>query len=335
MFSPSSLAKPSTGRAVRRALHRLILTSSSESQHRCISLLVQPNGSSSSNKSRRTDPHAYDLEHFSTKGIGPKNIDSHVLDGVLNKEFPGYFDKDHHHHHPPQAPILDVHRKVGPDRRPLLLKDEEDESHYPVDHDILTPTAHSGRKLKCSQIAQVVEQHHSVDECLVVEINVQELQAGEIPVAFVVPKPDALQFIDPNNEIHKTLMNSLKVVLASHHETNHQELMRDLVARLDDILLHDPTIRKDMIRDEIVQAVRDEYGPKALVKVVLVDALPYTASGKAMRGTLYKIARGEPFTITNMIMDHEALRKIETEILKLVGRPVRNGEEASAAPQSS
>ena len=320
MFSTSRIA--TTGiRAVRSALQKKQAINST-TQRRLMSLLVKPKGKTHLApllSAAGTSSFVVDANRFST------NIDR-AIDSYLNKDFPGYFDKDHHKRHAPEAEVLDVHKKNRPELTDRSV--DEDESLDPVDHDILPPFCR-GRPLKltCHEITKVVEQHHSVDDCLVVDIDVKEMHAGEIPVAFVVPKPDALEYIDPNNEIHDALLNSVKAVLGTYYQ-NHHELARDVVSKLDELLLSDKAIRQDMIRDEIVQCVRDEYGPCTLVKIVLVDAIPRTASGKAMRGTLYKIARGEPFIYTKLIMDIDALRAIEKEIKKLVGR--EEEEEASA-----
>lgn len=304
MFSLSTIAA-SGSRAFRQALQKQVVM---QRQHRLLSLLIKPTRPAPQPPAASATA-SVDADAFST------SID-HVVDGVMNKEFPGYFDKDHHRHHAPRAPILDVHRRS--EKAEAIVAG--DESLDPVDHDILPPVCEE-RHLKLSnhEVAKVVEQHHSVDECLVVDINVKEMNAGEIPVAFVVPKPDALEYIDPDNKIHDAILQSVKNVLGAAHYQKHHELLRDVVNKLDDLLLHDKSIREDMIRDEIVRCVRDKFGPNTLMKVVFVEAIPRTASGKAMRGTLYKIGRGEPFTITKLIMDHEALRKVEKEIKLLVG----------------
>ncbi len=50
-----------------------------------------------------------------------------------------------------------------------------------------------------------------------------------------------------------------------------------------------------LISKEVVQLVRDEIGPVAAFKMVLmVDRLPKTRSGKILRGTMQKIADGLP-----------------------------------------
>jgi len=301
MFSLSTIATIGC-RAFRQNLQKQVIKRTSQ-QHRLLSILIKP--------ARNTRPApplpsatSMEADSFST------SID-HVVDGVMDKEFPGYFDKDHHRHHAPQAPFLDVHKLAEKAERSVV----EDESLDPVDHDILTGPL----KVSTHEVDKIVEKHHSVDECLTVDINVKELNAGEIPVAFAVLKSDALEYIDPDNKIHDRLLRSVKSVLGANYYQKHHELSRDVVDKLDDMLLHDKSIREDMIRDEIVQCVRDKFGPRTLVKIVFVEAIPRTASGKAMRGTLYKIGRGEPFTITKLIMDHEALQKIETEIKLLAG----------------
>lgn len=306
--------------AFRRVLQKQVGTRTMQlqRQHRRMlassSLLIKQPVASSTRPAppSGSSPFIVDADAAFSTGI------DHVVDGVMNKDFPGYFDKDHHRTHSPQAPVLDVHRRAAEKAERNVL---DDESLDPIDHD-LEPAfgAEPPAKMSCHKVAQIVEQHHSVDECLVVDINVKEMNAGEIPVAFVVPKQDALKYIDPDNKIHDALLQSVKAVLGStQYHQKHQELSRDIINKLDDMLLNDKSIREDMIRDEIVQCVRNKYGRNSLIKIVFVDAIPRTASGKAMRGTLYKIGRGEPFTITKLIMDHEALRKVEKEIKLLVG----------------
>lgn len=283
-----------------------------------------------------------------------------AVEGVMNKEFPGYFDKDHHKYHAPESPVIDIGAASRAEK-----KDGEGDSNDKFERPL------------SKEVEACIGEHHSVDEVLVVDIritNKQELihnyvrvdnddqnnhcngktnglngnnnsndgdgdgmqilgMNEEIPVAFVVCKPDACEYIDPHNELHDQLLNSVRGVLTKKEppkyskrrnakkcvKSHHEELTRDLLGKIDEMLLHDVGLRKDMIRDEIVQHVRNRFGSLTPVKVVLVDALPCTASGKSMRGTLYKIARGEPFVFTKLINDHVALKQIEAEIHKLIG----------------
>ncbi len=65
------------------------------------------------------------------------------------------------------------------------------------------------------------------------------------------------------------------------------------------------------IEQEIVQLVRDKIGPVAAFKLAIaVDRLPKTRSGKIVRGTMKKIADGEPWTMPATIDDPAALDEI-------------------------
>jgi propionyl-CoA synthetase len=70
------------------------------------------------------------------------------------------------------------------------------------------------------------------------------------------------------------------------------------------------------IEHEIVALVRDRLGPVAAFKVAITVArLPKTRSGKILRGTIKKIADGEPWTMPATIEDPKVLEEI-TEALK-------------------
>ena len=211
-----------------------------------------------------------------------------AVGGVMNKEFPGYFDKEHHKTHASAAPLLDVH-----DHR----KDYQGDDKF--------------NHLTCAKVVQVLEQHSAVHDCVVIDINVE--QHGEIPVAFVVKKPNTDRSID-DGELHAQLVDSLRKALGPDHEA----LEKDIIKKLDSVL-NDKKISDDLIEDELVNFVRKEVGPFAILKVVIVDELPKTTSGKILRGTLYKIARGEPYTVTPMIKDREVLARLEKEIHGLLG----------------
>lgn len=70
------------------------------------------------------------------------------------------------------------------------------------------------------------------------------------------------------------------------------------------------------IEKEIVALVRDRLGPVAAFKLAItVGRLPKTRSGKILRGTIKKIADGEPWTMPATIEDPKVLDEIE-EALK-------------------
>jgi len=70
---------------------------------------------------------------------------------------------------------------------------------------------------------------------------------------------------------------------------------------------------------EVVQLVRDRIGPVAAFKeAVVVDRLPKTRSGKILRGTMRRIADGEPFTMPATIDDPAVLEEV-SEALRGLG----------------
>jgi len=79
------------------------------------------------------------------------------------------------------------------------------------------------------------------------------------------------------------------------------------------------TTDEQVLRDELIQLVRDNLGPVAsFKKVAVVKALPKTRSGKILRGTMAKIANGEHYKITPTIEDPNVFQALEPEIQKLV-----------------
>jgi propionyl-CoA synthetase len=77
----------------------------------------------------------------------------------------------------------------------------------------------------------------------------------------------------------------------------------------------------DTIRKELIALVRDKMGPVAsFKKVALVNALPKTRSGKILRGTMSKIANGEPYKITPTVEDPKIFEILEPEIKKLMAQ---------------
>ena len=69
---------------------------------------------------------------------------------------------------------------------------------------------------------------------------------------------------------------------------------------------------------ELVQSVRDQLGPVASFKVAaIVERLPKTRSGKVLRGTMRRIADGEPWTVPPTIDDPAILDEIEQTLTEL------------------
>lgn len=75
---------------------------------------------------------------------------------------------------------------------------------------------------------------------------------------------------------------------------------------------------EDEIVPELVQSVRDQLGPVASFKVAaIVERLPKTRSGKVLRGTMRRIADGEPWTAPATIDDPAILDEIEQTLTEL------------------
>jgi propionyl-CoA synthetase len=69
------------------------------------------------------------------------------------------------------------------------------------------------------------------------------------------------------------------------------------------------------LANEAVQLVRDQIGPVAAFRsVLIVKRLPKTRSGKILRGTLRCIADGEAYTMPATIDDPEILEEISARL---------------------
>lgn len=69
------------------------------------------------------------------------------------------------------------------------------------------------------------------------------------------------------------------------------------------------------IISEVKQMVRKEIGAIASLKdVLIVNRLPKTRSGKILRGTMRKIADGQPYTVPSTIDDPVILHEIESAL---------------------
>ena len=73
----------------------------------------------------------------------------------------------------------------------------------------------------------------------------------------------------------------------------------------------------EVISKECVQMVRNQIGPVAAFKVVIViKRLPKTRSGKILRGTIRKIADNEEYKVPPTIDDPEILNEIKEDLIK-------------------
>jgi len=78
---------------------------------------------------------------------------------------------------------------------------------------------------------------------------------------------------------------------------------------------------EDAIVPELVARVRETIGPVAAFKrACVVDRLPKTRSGKVLRGTVRKIADGEPWRTPPTIDDPAILDEIRA-VLERLGYP--------------
>ena len=70
-----------------------------------------------------------------------------------------------------------------------------------------------------------------------------------------------------------------------------------------------------VIETELVALVRERIGPVAAFKLALTVArLPKTRSGKILRGTMKRIADGEPWTLPPTIDDAGTLDEIDASL---------------------
>jgi len=73
----------------------------------------------------------------------------------------------------------------------------------------------------------------------------------------------------------------------------------------------------DQIERELVSLVREKIGPVAAFKIAITVArLPKTRSGKILRGTMKKIADGDPWTMPATIDDPMILTEIGAALKK-------------------
>ncbi|WP_296811280.1 propionyl-CoA synthetase [Thiocapsa sp.] len=120
---------------------------------------------------------------------------------------------------------------------------------------------------------------------------------------------------------HRLSTGAMEGVLASHpdvaecavigaHDQLKGELPLGLVVLKSGVSREDATIIK-----ELVNLVRDQIGPVAAFKtVVVVQRLPKTRSGKILRGTMKSIADGKDYRMPATIDDPAILEEIETAL---------------------
>src|SRR5690606_39262753 len=89
----------------------------------------------------------------------------------------------------------------------------------------------------------------------------------------------------------------------------------------------------DEVSRELVERVRAEIGPVAALKrIVVVDRLPKTRSGKILRGTMRAIADGRPWTPPATIEDAAVLDEIGAALGSAAPRAAGDGAARRAEP---
>ncbi|CRI64348.1 Propionate-CoA ligase [Thiocapsa sp. KS1] len=123
---------------------------------------------------------------------------------------------------------------------------------------------------------------------------------------------------------HRLSTGAMEGVLASHPDVAecavigaHDQLKGELPLGL--VVLKSGVVREDAsIIKELVNLVRDQIGPVAAFKtVVVVQRLPKTRSGKILRGTMKSIADGKDYRMPATIDDPAILAEIETALGKI------------------
>jgi propionyl-CoA synthetase len=123
---------------------------------------------------------------------------------------------------------------------------------------------------------------------------------------------------------HRLSTGAMEGVLASHPDVAecavigaHDQLKGELPVGL--VVLKSGVSRDDaLITKELVNLVRDQIGPVAAFKtVVVVQRLPKTRSGKILRGTMKSIADGKDYRMPATIDDPAILEEIETALGKI------------------
>jgi len=126
---------------------------------------------------------------------------------------------------------------------------------------------------------------------------------------------------------HRLSTGAMEEVLASHPDVAEcavigaaDELKGELPVGLI-VLKAGVTRAHNVITQEVVQRVREKIGPVAAFKhAVVVKRLPKTRSGKVLRGTMRKIADGQPYQVPPTIDDPAILGEI-AESFRTIGYP--------------
>ncbi len=127
-----------------------------------------------------------------------------------------------------------------------------------------------------------------------------------------------------NTAGHRLSTGGMEEVLAAHPDVAEaavigaaDELKGELPVGLV-VLKAGVTHAPEDIKADLVKLVREKVGPVAsFKKVVIVDRLPKTRSGKVLRGTMRKIADGKDFNVPATIDDPAILGEIEDALGKI------------------
>ena len=125
---------------------------------------------------------------------------------------------------------------------------------------------------------------------------------------------------------HRLSTGAMEEVLSKH-----ENIAECAVVGIDDelkgqipigfIIINSGTIKPSkVIVDETIKMVRNEIGPVAsFKKVIVVDRLPKTRSGKILRSTISAIVDKKPYKIPATIDDETILDEIKTAIKEYYG----------------
>ena len=121
---------------------------------------------------------------------------------------------------------------------------------------------------------------------------------------------------------HRLSTGQMEEVIANHHDVAecaifgvNDELKGQVPLALV-VLKQGSSTPLDQVEAEVICAVREKIGPVcALKRVVVVDRLPKTRSGKILRATLQKLANREPYVTPATIDDPAILQEIEARLL--------------------
>ena len=116
---------------------------------------------------------------------------------------------------------------------------------------------------------------------------------------------------------HRLSTGSLEAVVAAHPAVAEcavigvQDAIKGQVPRAFVVLKAGVTVDPDVLEEQVVTAVREQIGPVAALKqVVVVPALPKTRSGKILRKTMRGIADGRDEPVPSTIEDVAVLDRI-------------------------